>query len=57
MPSTIANVTSFAEDGFGNLYILDFTGGDFFKIVPVPEPTLLLGLAVVFAAMRRKTAA
>ena len=36
---TIDNPASFAEDGFGNLYLLDF-GGEIFRIsgTPVPEP-------------------
>jgi glucose/arabinose dehydrogenase len=39
---SIGNVSSFAEDGFGNMYIIDYSGGELFRIVPVPEPGLLL---------------
>jgi hypothetical protein len=46
--------SSFAEDGHGNLYMIDY-GGTVYLIVPVPEPAttgLLVGLAAVGAAIR-----
>lgn len=33
---SIAAISSFAEDALGNLYILDLTGGEVFKILPEP---------------------
>jgi glucose/arabinose dehydrogenase len=58
---TINNISSFAEDGFGNLYVIDY-GGEVFRIHPVPEPatTGLLaatGLAGWLAWRRRRRAA
>ena len=32
----ISSISSFAEDGLGNLYILDLFGGELFKILPEP---------------------
>ncbi|MGL4420514.1 MAG: PEP-CTERM sorting domain-containing protein, partial [Gemmataceae bacterium] len=40
------NVSSFAEDGFGNLYAINYNG-TVFQIVPVPEPTTVFGIAAV----------
>jgi hypothetical protein len=37
-------VASFAEDGFGNLYAIDYSAGDIWKITPVPEPHLAIAL-------------
>lgn len=51
---TLSGVATFAEDGSGNLYMMDLSSGDVFRIVPVPEPTLLLPLALAFFAVRRK---
>jgi hypothetical protein len=50
------NISSFAEDGFGNLYTIHY-GGTVFRIVPVPEPASM-GLAIgagvaALAAWRR----
>src|SRR5262245_35515059 len=44
---TISNPSSFAEDGFGNLYVIDYTGGEVFQINPVPEPGSI-GLVAAF---------
>jgi glucose/arabinose dehydrogenase len=33
---TIADISSFGEDGLGNLYVLDLIGGEVFKILPEP---------------------
>lgn len=48
--------SSFAEDGHGNLYMIDY-GGTIYRIVPVPEPTtvgVLVGLAAVVIARRAR---
>lgn len=49
--------SSFAEDGHGNLYMIDY-GGTIYMIVPVPEPAtvgLLVGaVGVVVARVARK---
>jgi glucose/arabinose dehydrogenase len=34
---TIASISSFGEDGLGELYICDLNGGEIFKIVPTPN--------------------
>ena len=36
---SIASISSFAEDELGNLYIMDLTGGEIFKILPEPVIT------------------
>ena len=33
---SIASISSFGEDGIGNLYVLDLNGGEVFKILPEP---------------------
>jgi glucose/arabinose dehydrogenase len=40
---TVNNVSSFAEDGFGNLFMIDYSDGEVFRInvTPVPEPGAL----------------
>jgi len=55
---TIDNISSFAEDGFGNLYVIDY-GGEVFRIHPVPEPATTglvaaAGLAGWLAYRRRR---
>jgi glucose/arabinose dehydrogenase len=57
---TIEFISSFAEDGFGNLYILDH-GGEIFRIHPVPEPASVgliasAGLACWLSYRRRRRA-
>lgn len=57
---TINNIASFAEDGFGNLYVIDY-GGEVFLIrgTAVPEPSFLLAGAAVLGGWlwrRRQTA-
>jgi glucose/arabinose dehydrogenase len=57
---TIGNISSFAEDGFGNLYIIDY-GGEVFRIHPVPEPATTglvaaAGLACWLSYRRRRRA-
>jgi glucose/arabinose dehydrogenase len=57
---TIEFISSFAEDGFGNLYILDH-GGEVFRIHPVPEPASVgliasAGLACWMSYRRRRSA-
>jgi hypothetical protein len=51
---TLSDVATFAEDGTGRLYLLDLGGGGIFRLEPVPEPALLLPLALSFVAVRRK---
>jgi glucose/arabinose dehydrogenase len=41
------NVSSFAEDGHGNLYVIDYAG-TVYQIIPVPEPAMI-GLVLVGA--------
>jgi hypothetical protein len=43
--NTIGNITSFGEDGLGNLYIVDLTG-NVFAIVPEPSTFVMLALAL-----------
>ena len=55
---TINSISSFAEDGFGNLYIIDY-GGEVFRIHPVPEPASVgsiasAGLACWLSYRRRR---
>lgn len=57
-PGLKINVSSFAEDGFGNLYVIALNNGTIYQIVPVPEPATgglvaVLGLAAVRAVRRR----
>jgi glucose/arabinose dehydrogenase len=55
---TIGGISSFAEDGFGNLYIIDYgvpgnpTSGEIFRIggTPVPEPAGILTMSGAAAA-------
>jgi hypothetical protein len=60
---TVGSISSFAEDGFGNLFVIDYFGGEVFQIVPVPEPGsvgLVAGGVLAGAAgwrrVRRRTA-
>lgn len=43
------NISSFAEDGFGALYVVDYNGS-IYRIVPVPEPASV-GAVVVTACL------
>jgi len=52
----IGSISSFAEDGNGNLYIISLNG-DIFRLVAVPEPStalMLIALAAVPAVRRRR---
>ncbi|HEV7929865.1 MAG TPA: PEP-CTERM sorting domain-containing protein, partial [Nitrosospira sp.] len=57
------SITSFGEDGFGNLYLVSFDGGKVGMIAAIPEPEswamMLAGMALVsvWARRRQKTAA
>ena len=58
----IGNISSFAEDGFGNLYIIDYSDGEIFAIrsASVPEPSswlLLSGVGVMawWCGRKRRT--
>jgi hypothetical protein len=46
------NVSSFAEDGFGNLYAISYSG-TVFSIVPVPEPACIGLVAAGLLALAR----
>ncbi|QEG20984.1 PQQ-dependent sugar dehydrogenase [Mariniblastus fucicola] len=53
---TVNNISSFAEDGNGNLYIVGLDG-EIFRLVSVPEPAsglILLGLGGLMAMRRRR---
>jgi glucose/arabinose dehydrogenase len=55
-PGLKINISSFAEDGFGNLFVIGYNTGTVYQIVPVPEPAtvgLCAALGLV-AAIRRK---
>ncbi len=56
---TLGNISSFAEDSTGNLYLLDYDG-DIFRISSVPEPSswILCGFIAIVSliAVRRKRA-
>ena len=60
-PFGARELTSFGEDGFGGLYVMGLNGKVFLIAAGVPEPStyalLALGLLVVVAAARRRTAA
>ena len=51
-------ITSFGEDGFGNLYLVSFDGGKVGMIAAIPEPEgwamMLAGTAVVLLWVRRR---
>ena len=51
-------ITSFGEDGFGNLYLVSFDGGKVGMIAAIPEPEgwamMLAGMAVVLLWVRRR---
>lgn len=51
----LATISSFGEDGLGNLYILDYRGGKVFEVVPEPSAYLILmgGLGLLWLALRR----
>lgn len=51
-PGQQKNWSSFAEDGFGNLYGIDYNGA-VFLIVPVPEPAAVLGVAAAGLVLAR----
>ena len=42
----IGNTSSFGEDGFGNLYIVDYSGGKVFVIVPEPSTYALVSVGL-----------
>jgi hypothetical protein len=52
------SITSFGEDGFGNLYLVSFEGGKVGMIAAIPEPEgwamMLAGLALVSVWVRRR---
>jgi glucose/arabinose dehydrogenase len=52
------SITSFGEDGFGNLYLVSFDGGKIGMISAIPEPEgwamMLAGMALVSAWVRRR---
>jgi hypothetical protein len=53
----LPSISTFAEDGLGNLYVPDCFSGDVYKIVPVPEPSgglIFLAAAISAAAFRRR---
>ena len=53
----IKNISSFGEDNAGELYVVDITGGNIFKLVAaVPEPFSITPLAggAAFLAVRRR---
>lgn len=47
----IGNVASFAEDGDGNLYIVDIFGGELFQITAVPLPLPIVLMLSALAGM------
>jgi len=47
----LGGVASFAEDGAGNLYMLNLSSGDVFRIAPVPEPAGLLMVSLAAAVV------
>jgi glucose/arabinose dehydrogenase len=51
-------ITSFGEDGFGNLYLVSFDGGKIGMISAIPEPgawaMMLAGLALISVWVRRR---
>jgi hypothetical protein len=52
------SITSFGEDGFGNLYLVSFDGGKVGMIAAIPEPEswamMLAGMALVSVWARRR---
>jgi glucose/arabinose dehydrogenase len=52
------SITSFGEDGFGNLYLVSFDGGKVGMIAAIPEPEgwamMLAGMALVSLWVRRR---
>ncbi len=53
--SSAENISSFAEDAVGNLYILDYADGEVFKIVPEPvSVSLWISSGLLILASRRR---
>jgi glucose/arabinose dehydrogenase len=48
---SIGNIASFAEDGVGNLYIIDIFGGQLFQITAVPLPLPMVLMLSALAGM------
>jgi glucose/arabinose dehydrogenase len=54
---SISRISSFGEDGFGELYVADITDGEIYKLTGVPEPTALVAVALTpVIALRRRRA-
>ena len=50
---SISSVVSFGEDNAGNLFLVDYNGGEVFMVVPEPATWLLLLVAAIIVAARR----
>ena len=52
------SITSFGEDGFGNIYLVSFDGGKVGMITAIPEPAawamMLAGMALISVCARRR---
>ena len=52
------SITSFGEDGFGNIYLVSFDGGKVGMITAIPEPgawaMMLAGMALISVWARRR---
>jgi hypothetical protein len=44
---SITNISSFGEDGFGELYLTDITDGEIYKLTTVPEPASVAFVALI----------
>jgi len=54
-PLTIGSPSSFGEDATGELYIVDYSDGEVYKIIPEPVTTGLVFVGLLAGAARRRT--
>jgi hypothetical protein len=48
------HIASFGEDGFGEMYLIDITDGQVFKLVPEPGSATATLALIALCAMRRR---
>jgi glucose/arabinose dehydrogenase len=53
---SIGNPSSFGEDAAGELYIVDYSDGEVYRIIPEPGASSLLAFSAAIAILRRRSA-